>query len=81
MSMKPGDGCGRPKETRQTSGPGASYLVRVYRHREEPGGFIGVVESVEDGSRRAFANCEELWTILVRAGVKPAKDAPRSKKT
>ena len=59
------------------SGTGVSYIVRLYRHREEPDGFIGVVESVEDGARRAFTNREELWALLIRNGVMANKDAPR----
>lgn len=78
--MKLGGGRARLKGKRPTGGAGTSYLVRLYRHGEEPGGFIGVVESVEDGSRRAFANREELWAILARTGAGGEQDAPRPRK-
>lgn len=53
---------------------GASYVVRLLYRRRKDEQIVGVVESVEDGTRRAFISRDELWAILMRAGGEPAGD-------
>jgi hypothetical protein len=53
-----------------------SYIIRIYRRSETvPHKFIGVVEEVDDGGKRAFTNLQELWEIL-----NPGKREPVTKK-
>ena len=52
-------------ENRNEGSSGQSYVVRVYRHQTDPGGFLGVVESAEDGTLRTFASREELWAAVM----------------
>lgn len=49
---------------------GGSCIVRLYPRREGDGAVVGIVESVDDGARSAFANAQELWTFLMRVGGK-----------
>jgi len=42
-----------------------SYLVRVYRRKEDnPRVLVGVVEEPGGNGKRAFTNLYELWEIL-----------------
>lgn len=42
-----------------------SYIVRIYRrNNDSPQNLVGVVELVESGKEKAFANFEELRAIL-----------------
>ena len=41
------------------------YIVRIYRHeKDKPGALVGTVEEVGVEEKRAFANLDELWSIL-----------------
>lgn len=68
----------KPKGQREwtgTPGPanaGGSYIVRLYRRREDKSEVVGVVESAADNTRRAFVDRDELWAILMGTGNKPA---------
>ena len=41
-----------------------SFIVRVLNRSKNGGRTGGVVEIVDTGRRRSFANAEELWTIV-----------------
>lgn len=47
---------------------GTRYMLRLLYRRREDAQIVGVVESLEDGTRHTFVNRDELWTILMRAG-------------
>lgn len=51
-----------------------SYIVRLYRCRENKNEVVGVVESIADNTRHAFVDRDELWKILMGAGDKPVDD-------
>jgi hypothetical protein len=43
----------------------SSYIVRIYREeRNNPRDFVGTVEEVGAGEKRAFTCLDELWAIL-----------------
>jgi len=42
------------------------YIVRIYRFdKKKPHHLVGVVEEVGVTGKRAFANYDELWEILI----------------
>jgi hypothetical protein len=42
------------------------YIVRIYRFdKKKPHYLVGVVEEVGVTGKRAFANYDELWEILI----------------
>jgi len=46
-----------------------SYVVRIYRETaNNPRNFVGIVEEVGAGEKRAFTSLDELWMILNPAG-------------
>ena len=52
-----------------------SYVVRIYRHGEEPGHeVVGLLEPVDQGEPRAFRGRDELWALLVSSPT--ARDVP-----
>ena len=44
----------------------ARYIVRLLHRRDKDEQIVGVVESVENGTRHAFIDRDELWAILMR---------------
>jgi hypothetical protein len=56
-----------------------SFLVHIYHRNRDvtPNGIdesIGVVEGIDDESRRPFTNRDELWEILTHQHTSPAGD-------
>jgi hypothetical protein len=49
---------------------GTRYIVRLLHRRDKDEQIVGVVESVENGTRHAFIDRDELWAILMRIGKK-----------
>jgi len=44
----------------------ANYIVRIYRlDKKNPRHLVGVVEEVGVKGKKAFANYDELWDILI----------------
>jgi hypothetical protein len=70
----------KPKARRAKNGTtehvvvGGSYIVRLYSHRQDKNEVVGVVESPGDGTRHAFINRDDLWSILMGVGDRPAGD-------
>ena len=53
------------------------YVVRIYRHdKKNPRHLVGVVEEVGVKGKKAFANYDELWEILISS-----KSTKRNRKT
>lgn len=60
-------------ETSKNDEAEARYIVRLLHRRDQDGQVVGVVESVENGTRHAFIDRDELWAILMRVDLrKPA---------
>ena len=51
-----------------------SYTVRLLHRRDKDEQIVGVVESVENGTRHAFISRDELWAILMHAGNEAADE-------
>jgi hypothetical protein len=51
------------------------YTIRIlYRNRETPEKFVGVVEGTGDTVTRGFVNMEGLWRILKSPGPGPGRE-------
>jgi hypothetical protein len=56
-----------------------SYVIRIYRRGEDnTEDVVGIIESVETGSKQAFKNMHELVRIL---SVPKRKSSPKRKKS
>ncbi len=54
-----------------------SYVVRIYRHGEEPGHEVtGLLEPVDQGEPRAFRGRDELWALLVSSRTMSGRSRP-----
>ena len=59
--------------TSKTDEAEAHYLVRLLHRCDKDRQVVGVVESVENGTRHAFIDRDELWAILMHVDLrKPA---------
>lgn len=71
--MCPDNNAQRMRDKRsKTRRIGGSCIVRLYPRPEGDATVVGIVESVDDGARSAFASAEELWTFLMRVGRRSA---------
>jgi hypothetical protein len=53
------------------------FVVRLYRRTpDDPQRIEGMVEVVASGTHVAFANVQELWTILLQAALTPDRMQP-----
>ena len=57
------------------------YTIRIlYRNRETPEKFVGVVEGTGDTVTRGFVSMEGLWRILNSPGPGSSREKPVSSK-
>ena len=59
-------------ETSNNDKAEARYIVLLHR-RDKDGQVVGVVESIENSTRRAFIDRDELWAILMRVDPRISK--------
>ncbi len=56
-----------------------NYIVRIYREADgENGQPFGIVERVNDSSKRAFRDSDELWAILNRSSCRRSSGAEQA---
>jgi len=48
-----------------------SYVVRIYRQGARS--LIGVVEDTRNGAQRPFESADQLWALLRRGHLRPAR--------